>query len=98
MSKKRGAFGGAAVGSKLVAAGGFWDGPRPKPAPFPTSGGALALVEVYDPETDEWTAATPLEGPRTTPSSAVTDGTTLWLAGGEDDNANQLGTLEEVHV
>lgn len=92
---KRGALGAAAINGTLVAAGGFWDGARPRPNPNPTDGGPVADVEVYDPRADTWSVAPPLRGPRTSASAAVTGGT-MYVVGGENGEGNTVATMEAV--
>ena len=81
-----------------MAVGGFWDGPRPHPDPHPTTGGAVALVEVFDPKTETFTIGNDLvNGPRVSHASAVANGT-MWVAGGENDNAETIATVEAVQT
>ena len=96
---KRGSLQAASVkGGKILAVGGFWDGPRPHPDPHPTTGGAVALVEVFDPKTETFTIGNDLvNGPRVSHASAVANGT-MWVAGGENDNAETIATVEAVQT
>jgi N-acetylneuraminic acid mutarotase len=97
MSKKKGAFGFGAVGKKIVAAGGFWDGLRPHPDPQPTMGGVIKDVQVFDTTTASWTKGTDLKKTRDSAASAVANGQ-LWLCGGENDEGDELDTLEPVQL
>lgn len=95
MSRHRGALSSGVVGGKVYAVGGYWDGKRPRPDPHPTNGGALTLVEVFDPSTNTWSVGTPLSDPRTKAVAAVLNDT-LWVVGGEDNDGYTLRTMEAV--
>jgi N-acetylneuraminic acid mutarotase len=73
----------AALGGRLYVIGGY-----------PPAGQAFDAVEVYDPDRDAWTSATPLPGPRGAAGAAAA-GQRLYVAGGDDgsDNAVPLDSM-----
>jgi len=86
MSEKRRVHGVAALGGKIYAAGGLGDdGP-------PTSRG-LSSVEVFDPQTNSWSAVAPMRAERWCISLTAVRGK-LYAVGGCNDTADSLATVE----